>query len=165
MVIPGCRFIVAPLLRKHRGKTVVRRVVRLDQLPVGKPKEFTIVGRRRDAWTVYADEIIGRVWLVRHTEASIDGAGAKVDAYSARCPHLGCSIQFETRRSDFVCPCHHAVFDRQGEAVRTGRRGRKNPAPRNMDALVCRLVQDEQAWWVEVEYQDFQLGIHEKVAT
>jgi len=26
-------------------------------------------------------------------------------------------------------------------------------------------VHDVQAWWVEVEYQDFELGIHKKVAT
>ncbi|MFV2069855.1 MAG: ubiquinol-cytochrome c reductase iron-sulfur subunit, partial [Pirellulales bacterium] len=142
-----------------------RRVVRLDQLPVGKPKEFSVLGSRQDAWTVYADEIIGRVWLVRHTDESVEGADAKVDAYSARCPHLGCSIQFAGPRGDFVCPCHDAVFDLQGEAVRTGKQGRKNPAPRDMDSLVCRVVQDAEAWWIEVEYQDFELGVHEKVAT
>ncbi|MFV2068773.1 MAG: hypothetical protein ACC645_17510, partial [Pirellulales bacterium] len=54
VVVPGFRFIVAPLRRKREGGAVVRRVVRLDQLPVGKPKRFSILGSRQDAWTVHA---------------------------------------------------------------------------------------------------------------
>ena len=42
--------------------------------------------------------------------------GTKV--FSASCPHLGCSVMWDTGDSLFHCPCHGAVFDGAGQVVR-----------------------------------------------
>jgi len=94
------------------------------------------------------------VWLVRRGDEDTPPGNSKVDAYTTVCPHLGCSISRDTSRDQFICPCHKASFDFNGQAVSPREKGRKNPSPRDMDSLPCQIVEDEKTgqWWVEVKY-------------
>jgi Rieske Fe-S protein len=47
------------------------------------------------------------VFLVRETAGDT--------AFSARCPHLGCTLRFDEASQQFQCPCHGSVFSRSGE--------------------------------------------------
>lgn len=38
-------------------------------------------------------------------------------AFSAACTHLGCLVTWDSSRNEFLCPCHAAVFDENGEVV------------------------------------------------
>ncbi len=38
-------------------------------------------------------------------------------AMSLRCPHLGCSVEWNGEKQQFVCPCHHSRFDKCGNVV------------------------------------------------
>jgi Rieske Fe-S protein len=38
-------------------------------------------------------------------------------AFSSRCPHLGCKLFWEQKRSIYFCPCHDGVFDPTGKAI------------------------------------------------
>ena len=38
-------------------------------------------------------------------------------AYSAVCTHLGCLVKWDGPRGEFRCPCHAAVFDKNGAVV------------------------------------------------
>jgi menaquinol-cytochrome c reductase iron-sulfur subunit len=145
-------------------------------LTPGTPKLISIVGNRQDAWTEFPQETIGRVWVVRRTDADTPPKETKLDVYSAVCPHLGCTIQLDDDGESFVCPCHMAFFDLSGETYSAEQLARrldrnddvKNPAPRDMDPLeseASNLVQDKATgqWWVEVAYQRFQAGIAERI--
>jgi cytochrome b6-f complex iron-sulfur subunit/menaquinol-cytochrome c reductase iron-sulfur subunit len=101
------------------------------------------MGSIEDGWIRTPERRIGSVWLLRDDERS-------VRAYSAVCPHLGCSIDRENDR--FVCKCHDSHFTEQG-AVLDG------PAPRGMDPIETRVIDG----WVEVKYRKFKLGIAERV--
>ena len=35
-------------------------------------------------------------------------------AVSLRCTHLGCSIEWDKDKKEFLCPCHHSMFDIRG---------------------------------------------------
>jgi Rieske Fe-S protein len=149
--IPAVAYLVDALQRKAPEgdfKKVARledkKVVRLEDLKVGVPTQVTISDTRVDAWTKHPVQEIGRIWLVRRDEE-------RVDAFTAICPHLGCSINWEGK--NFLCPCHGAAFDVQG-------RLEKGPAPRGMDTLECRVSDGE----VEVKYQNFRQNIPAKVA-
>jgi menaquinol-cytochrome c reductase iron-sulfur subunit len=120
-----------------------RRVTRIDALEQGKPTRAAVIGAVEDAWVRAPDRRIGSVWLVR------DGDRA-VRAYSAICPHLGCSIDAQEDR--FVCKCHDSHFSAQG-AVLDG------PSPRGMDPLEARVTEG----WVEVRYKRFKLGTAARV--
>jgi Rieske Fe-S protein len=163
--IPGLGFVLSGVLRRRKSTAVVQRVARLGDLVPGKPVQVSVVGGRRDAWTLHAEEVIGRVWLVRGEGEPGTGKQPAVTALTAVCPHLGCTVQLDARARRFVCPCHRAAFAVDGQRMGALELGQPNHAPRGMDTLECRLVQDEEAgdWWVEVKYEKFEQGLTKKV--
>jgi cytochrome b6-f complex iron-sulfur subunit len=38
-------------------------------------------------------------------------------AFSAACTHLGCLVEWDPPNKRFICPCHAAVFDENGQVV------------------------------------------------
>lgn len=38
-------------------------------------------------------------------------------AVSAVCTHLGCIVDWDSAKSQIVCPCHNAIFDHNGNIV------------------------------------------------
>ena len=163
--IPGVSFVLQALRKTGSGGDLVRRVARLKDLPIGKPVAVPIVGAREDAWTVHPNEVLGRVWLVRRKAEASGGADAQVAAFSATCPHLGCAVQHDPKENRFLCPCHRAIFGLDGERVIAQKGVQKNPSPRAMDPLECRLVTDDttQEVWVEVTYQKFEQGLTKRI--
>ena len=162
---PGMRFFLSGILRRRSSQAVVQRVARLRDLTPGKPVQVSVVGNRRDAWTMYPDETIGRVWLVRSDDDPQSEKPPTVTALTAVCPHLGCTVQLDSQGRHFVCPCHRAAFALDGQRL-TGKQLREpNHAPRGMDSLECRLVRDEASddWWVEVQYEKFEQGLTRKL--
>lgn len=146
---PAINLALAPLQsRKSGGRWV--RAVRLDQLEEGKPRRVAIVDDRKDAWTIERNVELGSVWLVRQ--------GQKVVAFSAVCPHLGCSVNAVEARDGnapgFACPCHTSAFDAGGKRT-------SGPAPRDLDILETR-VEDGH---VSIDFRRFRIGIEAKVET
>lgn len=125
-----------------------KTVARLDELQVNVPHQVVIRDVRRDAWTIHPNDVIGRVWLLRREDGH-------VDAYTTICPHLGCSVNFEAKDRQFLCPCHGGTFDLQGHRLEQA--GQINPAPRGMDLLVCRIDPANKDL-LQVKYQNFVKG-------
>ncbi len=162
IAVPGGRFLADALRPGRRDKAIVQRVARLKDLVPGRPKQVAVTGSRRDAWTLYPDEIIGRVWLVLEKDSPADKP--QVSAFTSVCPHLGCTIHLDSGGEHFLCPCHHAAFAFDGQRT-TANPGKKSHAPRSMDSLECRVVQAAEGddWWVEVKYEKFEQGLTKKV--
>jgi len=55
-------------------------------------------------------------------------AGGGVRAFSAICTHLGCVIQWNKDRKEFVCPCHGGVYNFDGKVT-------YGPPPRPLDVI------------------------------
>jgi len=51
-----------------------------------------------------------------------------VVALSAVCPHLGCIVQWEQNKQDFLCPCHAGYFTSDGAVI-------SGPPPRALAKL------------------------------
>ncbi len=51
--------------------------------------------------------------LVRHEDGSLN-------AFSQRCPHLGCSVYFGEESRQLECPCHEGFFDAKSGDVLAG---------------------------------------------
>lgn len=43
--------------------------------------------------------------------------GGTLVAFSAVCTHLGCIVQWEKDRQDFLCPCHAGHYSADGEVT------------------------------------------------
>ncbi len=164
LAVPAVRFVLAPLARKTATGPRIQRVAALDQLPPGVPRQVPVYGARRDAWALYPREVIGRVWLIRAADGQTRPEDTKINAFTAECPHLGCVVDWNAQKGDFLCPCHRAAFTVDGKAIGSTTLGYDNPAPRDMDRLTCRVIRDEATdrWWVEIEFERFQMGTSDK---
>jgi menaquinol-cytochrome c reductase iron-sulfur subunit len=141
--IPAVRFVAAPM-GGEGGSGLWVRTLRLEQLREGEPVRVAVVADRRDAWTLEKDVQLGSVWLVRR--------GESVVAFSAVCPHLGCSVDRASGRDGFACPCHASAFTTDG-ARQSG------PSPRDLDELSTRIEDGV----VAVEWKRFRIGVSQKV--
>jgi len=95
-------------------------------LPDGKPVRVTLrARRRRDAFVLRENVVLGAAWLVRR--------GESVAAFSTVCPHAGCAVEAE-EGGTFACPCHRSRFGADGARV-------DGPAPRGLDPLPVAVVE------------------------
>jgi menaquinol-cytochrome c reductase iron-sulfur subunit len=143
---PAITLVLAPLQTTRKGGRWVR-TVKLDVLEEGKPRRVAIVDDRKDAWTIERGVELGSVWLVRR--------GEKVVAFSAVCPHLGCSVNAapaDKAGGGFACPCHTSAFDAEGKRT-------SGPSPRDLDTLETK-VEDGH---VVVDFRRFRIGIEARV--
>ena len=61
-------------------------------------------------------------------------------AFSRKCAHLGCSIDFEAGRKCLVCPCHRGAYDPRTGYVMYG------PPPRPLDQIVLQMRAGGEVW-------------------
>jgi cytochrome b6-f complex iron-sulfur subunit len=66
----------------------------------------------------------GKFWLVRNDDGVL--------ALYWKCPHLGCTVPWNTGRDQFVCPCHGSVYDPNGVRI-------AGPAPRPIDYMAVTI--------------------------
>lgn len=150
--VPVLAYLIDPRNRPARSGAF-KTVARLSDLKHDVPVQAVVRDVKRDAWTLYPNDVIGRVWLIRRKDDT-------VEAFTTICPHLGCSINCDGQR--FVCPCHNGTFDLTGKRLSAEELGAQNPAPRGMDSLeVQRDPTDPEM--IQVKYQNFKQGDHEKV--
>jgi len=143
IAVPGASFAVAPA--EGHGASGARwfKIGRLADLPEGEPRRVPVIGDQRDAFTVSRDQLLGSVWVMRK--------GDTVRAFSATCPHLGCSVDLNADKKSFGCPCHASRFNLEG-APEAG------PSPRALDPLTARVVNGV----VEIDFRRYRQGIAER---
>jgi menaquinol-cytochrome c reductase iron-sulfur subunit len=117
------------------------RLARLTSYTVDQPKltQFTLT--QTDGWVQTLET--HAVWVVRisQTEATV---------FNGRCTHLGCAYSWQTDR--FACPCHGGTFAADGTVI-------SGPPPRPLDRLPVQIGSDG---YLNIQYQDFQLGVPAK---
>ncbi len=114
--------------RKFIKKSAVWGGYALGALALGFPV-FSFVGFRKisektivfppDAQNAIANFKEG-VYLMKSKEG--------FRALSAKCPHLGCTVNFHAVSETFKCPCHGSTFDASGEWI-------SGPARKNLQSL------------------------------
>ena len=71
--------------------------------------------------------------LVRHSEG-------EYIAFSRKCAHLGCSIEFDSMRRCLACPCHRGAYDPRTGYVVYG------PPPRPLDQIILQMRAGGEVW-------------------
>ena len=61
-------------------------------------------------------------------------------AYSRRCSHAGCSVDFDAPSKCLKCPCHRGTFDARAGYVMFG------PPQRPLDAIILQVRAGGQLW-------------------
>jgi Rieske Fe-S protein len=63
-------------------------------------------------------------------------------AYSRKCAHLGCSVEFSAARRCLTCPCHQGTYDSRTGSVLFG------PPVRPLDPIALQMRAGGQVWAV-----------------
>ncbi len=128
--------------------------ISVDAVPAdGRPIPAIVEADQADAWNLYRNVPVGSIWLRR----SADGT---IVAFSATCPHLGCSVDYRSEAGDFFCPCHTSTFDLDGIP-------QNEVPPRSMDRLQVRTatngIPDPQGTEIWVEFLEFRGSTDQKI--
>jgi menaquinol-cytochrome c reductase iron-sulfur subunit len=143
--IPGLGFLASPPGSKTgSGNDEPTPVGSPDDVKPGKPARVNIYGQRRDGWLRIDRMKLGAAWLIRTPEG-------RVRAFSTVCPHLGCSVDWNDKTDQFVCPCHQSAFGTDGRCL-------FGPAPRGLDELDVVASSTE----IRVRYQRFKIAVKAK---
>lgn len=109
MLFPALEYLL-PVTRRGPASGM-KEVARVEDVPVWGSKKVVLGG--------------SALILVRTPE--------KVKAFSAICTHLGCLVDWEDKKHEFVCPCHAGLFDIDGKNV-------SGPPPRPLPAYSVRVT-------------------------
>lgn len=63
-------------------------------------------------------------------------------AFSRKCAHRGCSVDFDKARHCLTCPCHRGVYDTRNGYVMYG------PPPRPLDQIILQIRAGGEVWAV-----------------
>jgi Rieske Fe-S protein len=148
----GLAVLLDPVTRKTKstGEKWIR-IASLEQIPAdGQPYAFPVIDPEPwDKWNRYEPQPVGSVYVIRQSETDLI-------AFSAVCPHLGCTFDYRPARNDFRCPCHNAMFGVDGKQVEGC-----TVSPRDLDPL--EVKSDPQTGAVEVNYKRFKRGIRDRI--
>jgi Rieske Fe-S protein len=84
-----------------------RRAASTLDVPHHEPYAAVIAERHDDGW--YSTR--------KQSVVFIDREGDGYRALSAVCAHLGCRVRWSPEQSQYQCPCHGGVYDREGRVV------------------------------------------------
>ena len=109
-----------------------RKVMSIFDLPPGGPVAAVVAERRADGWYQTRKQSV----------VFIDREGEGYRALSATCSHLGCRVKWVDEASEFHCPCHGGIYDREGRVL-------AGPPPEPLRRLAVRV--NEKTSEIEVE--------------
>ena len=126
--IPAVAYIIGPARRRVQEENWIR-LGPVSKVEIGTPTLFKARVERQVGWIINEEEI--SVYILTED-------GRNYVALSNICTHLGCRVRWISDQGQFFCPCHNAIFNKQGDVV-TG------PPPRPLDQYVVK-VEEEQIY-------------------
>lgn len=136
LAVPVIRFALHPLF-DATTKTAWSDLGKVDEFAaLTAPVKKLITVEQRDGWRKIVSEKAIYILPMK------DGVSRVL---SPICPHLGCSVPWSETKQEFLCPCHGAVFAKDGARI-------SGPSPRSMDELESRVA----AGVLQVRYQYFR---------
>ncbi len=126
MTIPALAYLIGPALRRSAVQEWIR-IGAASKVELGIPTLFKVNLQRRTGWIVNEEEI--SIYVLTEN-------GRDYVAMSNVCTHLGCRVRWISDQESFFCPCHNAVFDKEGNVV-------SGPPPRPLDRYEIKVEDDQ----------------------
>ena len=148
VAIPAVAYFLGPLRRKpgqEGADATFLDVGPLSDMPLGQWRLLSLEMVHEDGWK--KTRVRHAIWVRREGETE-----QGITVLSSICPHLGCPINWQPDKSQFLCPCHGGIFNSDGQ--HTG-----GPPPRAMDPLEFE-VRGGRLW---VRWQDFKIGTPKRI--
>lgn len=126
LAIPAVAYIIGPAFQKEQARDSIR-LGATSKVELGEPTLFKVKVERETGWITNEEEISVYVYTEN---------GRDYIALSNVCTHLGCRVRWITEQDQFFCPCHNAVFDKDGNVV-------SGPPPRPLDRYEVTVENDQ----------------------
>jgi menaquinol-cytochrome c reductase iron-sulfur subunit len=126
--IPALIYVLSPARKKEDIQNWIR-LGPISKVELNTPTLFKTTIKKQTGWIVNEDEL--SVYILTEN-------GRDYIALSNICTHLGCRVRWISDDEVFSCPCHTAIFEKNGD-VATG------PPPRPLDRYDIK-VEDEQIY-------------------
>ncbi len=123
--IPAIAYVIGPALKKTEAANWIKLGL-ASRVELGVPTLYKATIKRQTGWIASEQELSFYV---------LTENGRDFVAISNVCTHLGCRVRWITDQSQFVCPCHNGVFDRQGTVL-------AGPPPRPLDRFEIKVEDD-----------------------
>lgn len=120
--LPLINYFITPALQKEQKEDWVA-VGPLEDYPIGKPQVFTFTRTQINGWERTSQSY--GVYVLRQNQADLS-------VLSNVCTHLSCRVTWKEEQAAYICPCHDASFDIQGEVI-------KGPPPRPLDQFETKI--------------------------
>ena len=124
--IPAVVYIAGPALQRKELEEWVR-LGSTDKVEPGVPTLFKAKIERQTGWILNEEEI--SVYIFTEN-------GRDYIAMSNICTHLGCRVRWISEQTQFFCPCHNAIFDKEGNVV-------SGPPPRPLDRYETKVENNQ----------------------
>jgi menaquinol-cytochrome c reductase iron-sulfur subunit len=128
--LPAIAYLIEPALKVGSAAAWIP-LGKLDGYEIGKPSLATFTRSKVNGWEKTVDSY--GVFVLRKSEA-------EVQAFSNKCTHLSCRVNWNQDQQQYICPCHDAHFDINGKII-------SGPPPRPLDTY-------------ETKVEDGTLSIH-----
>lgn len=122
MGIPAIAYIIGPALKDTKAQNWIR-LGSVSKVEIGVPTLFKTKVKRQTGWVVEEDEL--SVYVLTDN-------GRDYVAMSNICTHLACRVRWIAENQQFFCPCHNAIFDKEGIVV-------AGPPPRPLDRYSLKI--------------------------
>ncbi|MCY3552808.1 MAG: ubiquinol-cytochrome c reductase iron-sulfur subunit [Candidatus Poribacteria bacterium] len=104
--IPLIGFAISPAFKKGESKWVDLGLA--DRLKNSRFKKVDYTFTAKDGW-VQATK--------KRSVYVTDTGNGEWSVFSRTCSHLGCLVRWDEKQDSFLCPCHGAIFDKNGAVV------------------------------------------------
>jgi Rieske Fe-S protein len=128
VTIPAIAYVIGPATQKASAEEWIR-LGSVSKVEIGTPTLFKVKLERKTGWIVSEEELSFYV---------MTDNGRDFFAMSNICTHLGCRVRWISEQEQFFCPCHNAIFDKDGNVV-------SGPPPRPLDKFEVK-VEDNQLY-------------------
>ena len=124
--VPAIIYVIAPSIQRKATEDWIR-VGSTSKIELGTPTLFKVKIKRQVGWNVNEEEL--SVYVITEN-------GRDFQALSNICTHLGCRVRWVSDQEKFFCPCHNAIFDKDGAVV-------SGPPPKPLDQFQVKVENDQ----------------------
>jgi menaquinol-cytochrome c reductase iron-sulfur subunit len=126
MSIPAIAYIIGPAVQSRNAQTLIR-LGSTAKIELGIPTLFKVKVKKQTGWIVDEREL--SVYILTEN-------GRDFIAMSNICTHLACRVRWVADQEQFFCPCHNAVFAKDGSVI-------SGPPPRPLDRYEYKVEDDQ----------------------
>ena len=120
--LPAIAYLIDPALKAGSTDAWIP-LGKLESFEIGKPSLSTFTRSKVNGWEKTVNSY--GVFVLRKSQS-------EVVAFSNKCTHLSCRVNWNSDQQQYICPCHDAHFGINGDIL-------AGPPPRPLDTYETKV--------------------------